>query len=334
MGISLGLSNIIRSGGAISGSHAGYISTPTNTIVSSGQLFTVSVVYGGGDAVTQEIPAITGWDVGTVVTQTATVVLNGTNVFSQNITGTITAVEPGPNNFALYYATFNSFTTSFQISSPPPLGQEFFLSLALSYPFGPPLNGYSISGTQPSAGGIKLGTTFVDKVYLGAQQVWPVSIALPGSSWDGSLTAMPAGVADYTGDAGGNYLAELLFYDDGTIRTRSNSTGVGVETTVGNWSGVVANSTNTELRFEIIASSNPSLVSNGASSYTAITGIKAVSISGENISFNSAIVRVYLRETADDNTVIIKDISLTAGSLGGGGGGGDPEDPEPPVVEQ
>jgi hypothetical protein len=153
-------------------------------------------------------------------------------------------------------------------------------------------------GSATSATNIFTGNSDLSSVFAAKGTV---------SVWDGSL-ASATDVSDsrQDGEFPGYSLAEILFFADGTIRRRTADS----ELTLGNWSGLVANSSNTEIRFELLSWNGIGGTSGSSTSYGQINSTRAFSISTSR-GLAMCSIRIYLKEIGKATTVT-KDITLTA----------------------
>ncbi len=127
------------------------------------------------------------------------------------------------------------------------------------------------------------------------------------SRWDGTVEDVPSLIQDDRPEGNPFYaLAEILFFADGTIRTRNATT----ETTVGRWDGVVADSTNTEVYFEVLSSSIT--VDGDPDVWLQVNATRAVSIETTSNATQNANIRVRLREIGRPSTEITADVVLSA----------------------
>jgi hypothetical protein len=135
------------------------------------------------------------------------------------------------------------------------------------------------------------------------------------STWDGSLAAVPAGVVDSRSSPQfpGYSLAEILFFADGTIRQRTADS----ESVLGNWSGSLANSSNTEVRFEIVSWNGIGSVSGATGSFGQVNFTRAVSINTSSGNATTGI-RISLREIGKSGDGITVTTTLTASYINRG----------------
>lgn len=127
--------------------------------------------------------------------------------------------------------------------------------------------------------------------------------------WDGTLDPLPFSVNGQTQSSPiGSAIAEVLFYPDGTIRQRINDASGGVETVLGEWDGVIADSSNTEVFFEVLSSDIP--VSGAIGTWLQVNSIRPFNIETTDPVQYSATVRVRLRGIGLPNSEITKDVNL------------------------
>ncbi|WGH49687.1 hypothetical protein [Alishewanella phage vB_AspM_Slicko01] len=198
-----------------------------------------------------------------------------------------------------------------------------------------PLNG----GTAANATGFVAGDTGQDlnsryaRAVDGTQIAQPTGFVTPFAAdlqavfaalgsvslWDGSLADMPFSVNSSCSEiVPNNYaLSEILFYPDGTIRQRVVECGAGAETTIGRWDGAVANSSNTEIRFEYVSGD----VGSGFAldTWTTISfALGRIAETTQNPNQNQpdqqtlSTIRVLLREINKPATQVTKNITLIA----------------------
>lgn len=342
MPIALGVNNIQRTGGTVSAISAIGTFTDSNIITSTGQDFTVNINFPGGIATTSTIPAepVSVNDQVTMNIQVFKPAPNAVTFLTAPVNGVVTSIEPEPNGQAIYTIEWDSYSGTANISgSVFPDGSPLSLRFSIGTVFSAVGVNGTMSGTQAVRGGIFLGSTPVSRVYLGNNQIWPSAAPPPPPlSWNGSVSAVPISISDNIGFTSGSdqiYLTELIFESNGNIKTRSNSSGQGVEITVGQWSGTNANSLNTEVRFTLQSSTNSSLLSGTTANFVSLASNRVVTYSGTNISTNSATVRVSLRETGNPASVVEKDVTFSIGNINNGGPGdpGDSPNPPPPGFE-
>lgn len=325
MPIALGFNNIQRTGGPISAiSNIGSF-TDTNIITSTGSDFNVTVSFAGGETTSAVIP-VQPVSVGSQVSMQIQLFKPAPNAFSflsTTVNGTVTQVEPELNDQAIYTINWNSFSgPALILGNIFPEGTPLSVRLQLGTPFASSFGSSgSAVGTQPAQGGIFLGSTPVSRVYLGSQQVWPSTAPPPPppapTTWNGSLTSMPSTITDNVGFESGNeqiYLAELIFESNGNIKTRTNNSGVGIETVVGQWSGTNADSSNTEIRFAFQTSNNSSFLTGTTEGYVSLSSTRSVTFSGPDLPSSFANVRVFLRELGA-SVAIEKNTSFNIGDI-------------------
>lgn len=136
--------------------------------------------------------------------------------------------------------------------------------------------------------------------------------------WDGTLADLPASdVYQNTGDPQNYALLEYALLDTGDIRYRDNR-GTS-ELIVGAWDGAVANATNTEVKCVLVGivsqGGTGNTTSASPSTYTSINtsaGVITVQTGTTQGDFIEAEFDVYLRETGDATTEIVKRVTLRA----------------------
>jgi hypothetical protein len=131
--------------------------------------------------------------------------------------------------------------------------------------------------------------------------------------WDGKLDAVPTLIFDPLGN-GTEFDAGLFIMPDGSIQATSASGPLGY------WSGAIANSSNSEVKFEVI--SGTASVHNNAPDFSPLASSRQIWL---RLPLNSPVtevtIRVYLREAGSTTAIVTKDVVLKVGSGGTGGGG-------------
>lgn len=156
------------------------------------------------------------------------------------------------------------------------------------------------SGTPASNVGYKLAN---------GQDIGPLFAAKDGVSfWDGSVSDA-TDVSSFNGSFKYNE-AEIIFYSNGQIERRTEDTSL----VIGNWDGSLANSSNTEIFFDIVSQETiGSNVSNNASSFVPLNSIRSVSIASSDTEGlrNWIDVNIRLRKINDSSTEVNETVKLS-----------------------
>lgn len=154
-----------------------------------------------------------------------------------------------------------------------------------------------------------------------------------GSTWNGAL---PMGTSyNDSGTLDARQVpaqVEFIFQPNGDIRLRRNYP-TATDTSVGFWSGSNANTTNTQLRAEVLSQNGGVTIGNTASSFINITANRIFSV--ETTTSGNVQVRFSLRDSNNTSNTITREVAIGVSRSGtsGGGGGGGPDDPTPPEFE-
>lgn len=125
--------------------------------------------------------------------------------------------------------------------------------------------------------------------------------------WNGTLAPLVTNLSDTGNSIGTPALAEVIFRANGDIITRNNYPFT--ETILGKWSASLANSSNTEIRFDVLSGA---LTENGAPDWRQVNAERVFDVSVASDGTLSALVRVRLRGIGFPSSEITKDIALSA----------------------
>tara|TARA_B100000929_G_C15476047_1_gene409541 strand:+ start:508 stop:1155 length:648 start_codon:yes stop_codon:yes gene_type:complete len=128
------------------------------------------------------------------------------------------------------------------------------------------------------------------------------------SRWDGTVTDVPSGVSDtFSGQS--TALAGIEFFPNGDIESATTM----AHNTEGQWDGSLANSSNTQLRFDIVSNNAPSKYGNFGT-WMSLSSVRSCGISTSTDSYESLEVKVRLRETGIASSEVSTNITFNAQS--------------------
>lgn len=156
--------------------------------------------------------------------------------------------------------------------------------------------------------------------------------------WDGSLDDLNPlighNVVTTAPNLGGPSRPRLYFYGDGTILEQRGTNTTDDLVDIGRWDGIVADSSNTQLRFTVLderINTSATSIQGDIGQWVTISGTIGVApFIGLNISapimiaYNQEIdVRVEIRKTNDPSSTVTREVTFRAGRTLAQGGGGD-----------
>lgn len=228
-----------------------------------------------------------------------------------------------PDMLELFYEGVRVAATSPDYSNPHETGSGRYYGI----PGGDKDNPGAVSGQGTLSfyyPGLPRATTFVARVTGPNGTGWTYRFDCPvptQTPWDGSLAVVPTSMTDNTGN-GTAYRTSLEFFSDGRIRQSINSSGAEQTTIIGNWSGNIANGSNSEMRIEVTSGSTTSFTTN-ASSFIPLTGDAYFMYTKPQGGADETItLRLYIREVGSTTNIVMKDVVLRIGQVSGSGGGG------------